>query len=169
MTSSKPDKKSSSNWLSWGFIFLLAGGTLAAKMLLLVDNDLEIKTKFAGKSWQLDSQSLRKSVANIEKSTYNYFTPIGDSLRQQSTQLLGQADKIRVDSKDVCIVTAELSNILAQAKSFNPIESAHPTADKTDRVGQTTSRSNRVTQISTRPNSTTPTDRERCATTGVKK
>ena len=88
MTSPTPDKKSapksSFKWLSTGFICLLIGGTIAAKMVFLIDDDLEIKTKFAGKSWQLNSQSVKKEIANLEISTRQYLQPLWANIQQQS-------------------------------------------------------------------------------------
>jgi hypothetical protein len=171
MIPSKPDRKTSSSWLAWGFIFLLAGGVLATKMLLLVDNDLEIKTKFAGKNWQLDSQSIRKSVAEIEQSSYNYFSPIGNSLRQQSTQLFVKASNARIESKDMCVVTTELAKFLAQVKDRNPVKSTTPSPE-TEAAKHTISRADRITQVSTHPNTTIQIDlfiQNKCAPTALKK
>jgi hypothetical protein len=54
-------------WLSTGIICLLVGGTLAAKTVFLVDNDLETQTEFSGENWQINPQSVQKYTNKIEK------------------------------------------------------------------------------------------------------
>ncbi len=105
-----------SHWLSAGVICLLVGGTLAAKMVFLVDNDLESKTEFSGKNWQLNSESVQKYTSDIERLAYQYIDRL--------TQL--------PDRKAWCGSAAEISMVLAKAKSLNLIELNHLTAGKAD-------------------------------------
>jgi hypothetical protein len=146
------NKNGSSDWLSAGTICLFAGGVLAAKAVLLVDNDLEIKTKFAGKSWQLNSQSVRQFANDIQKTARPYLHPVGENLRQQSTKLVTQAGDVLTDRKNLCVSTSELSKIVGTAKNSYPIESANPAPAKIDR---TASPSNKVVKSANRSNSTT--------------
>jgi hypothetical protein len=108
----KPAKKSYSKYLLLGFICLLIGGTFGAKTLLLVDNDLEIKTTFAGKSWQLDSQSIRKYASGSEKFVAQYLNPIGKKLHQESNQLLVRASNVRINRQDLCNFTSKFSTVI---------------------------------------------------------
>jgi hypothetical protein len=120
MTSSKPDPKSqpkpptpkpknSSDWLSWGFICLLIGGTLAAKNVFLVDNDLEIKTKFAGQSWQLNSQSVKKYATDFSIASRQYLQPLWTNVAQQSTHLLSEANDALTNRQNWCVSIANFS------------------------------------------------------------
>lgn len=131
MTSSKPDNKSqpkpptpkpntSNGWLSWCFICLLIGGTIAAKNVFLVDNDLEIKTKFAGQSWQLNSQSVKKSATDFGIASRQYLQPLWTNVSQQSTHLLSEAQNALTE-QNWCVSSA------------NSTISAHPKASKIDR------------------------------------
>jgi hypothetical protein len=117
----KVDKKSSTGWLPTGVICLLAGGTIAARMLLLVDNDLEIKTKFAGKSWQLDLPAIRKYVSDTEKFATDYLNPLGANLQQESTQAIDRAGAVLTDPKNWCIPTSDLSAMFNRSDNSNPI------------------------------------------------
>ena len=47
-------------WYLVGFDCLFASGTLAAKSVFLVDNELESKIESSIEHWQIDWQSLRK-------------------------------------------------------------------------------------------------------------
>ncbi|WP_310414917.1 hypothetical protein [Chamaesiphon sp. OTE_8_metabat_110] len=127
MTSAKPDNKSqpkpptpkpnnSNGWLSWGFICLLIGGTIAARNVLLVDNDLEIKTKFAGQSWQLNSRSIKKYATDISIVSRQYIQPLWTNLAQQSTHLISEA-KNAVTEQNWCISSANPSTSSADSKA----------------------------------------------------
>lgn len=124
MTSPKPDKKSEpkkySDWLSTGFICLLIGGTIAAKMVFLVDEDLEIKTKFAGKSWELNSQSIKKYAADLERSSSQYLQPLWATTQQQSSHFIEQTGNA-LASQNWCV------SIPRYLDNHSKIESAHPT------------------------------------------
>ena len=48
------------------------GGTVAAKLIFIVDNDLESKTEFSGKNWHLNCQSIQKCTSEIEKLSDQY-------------------------------------------------------------------------------------------------
>ena len=134
MTSPTPDKKSapkkSFDWLSTGFICLLIGGTIAAKMVFLVDEDLEIKTKFAGKSWQLNSQSIKKYATDLEKSSRQYLQPLWATTQQQSNHLIQQAENALSSQKWCIAIPKSLVNSLEDRS--NSTDSAHPTS-KTER------------------------------------
>ncbi len=129
MTSPIPDKKSepkSFDWISTGFICLLISGTIAAKMVFLVDDDLEIKTKFADKSWQLNSQSIKEHVANLEISSRQYLQPMWANIQQQSKHLIQQADNA-LSSQNWCISIPTLD------RHSLSIDSAHPKSTDTER------------------------------------
>jgi hypothetical protein len=130
----KPDKKvtkkSTSYWLSIGIICLLVGGTIAARQVFLVDEDIEITTKFSGKSWQISSQSLRKSVADLDRFTHQYLDPVGAQIGQQAQQLITQAGDALAERKDWCIPRPQFSSTSAHPKELNSTESERPTTDK---------------------------------------
>ena len=141
MTSSKPDNKSqpkpptpkpntSTNWLSWGFICLLIGGTIAARNVFLVDNDLEIKTKFAGQSWQLNSQSVKKSATDFSIASRQYLQPLWTNLAQKSTHLLSEANDA-FTNQNWCISLANSSASPDSKADSNSLNS--PRSSKTDR------------------------------------
>jgi hypothetical protein len=111
----KFEKKSSNGWLSVAVICLLASGTFGAKVLLLVDNDLELKTKFAGKSWQLDKQSLKKYADDFDRFiTESSIEPIGRSLQQESMQMVDRANAALSEPKNWCIPTSEIAAMFKQ-------------------------------------------------------
>jgi hypothetical protein len=172
-TAAKAAKKGSSDWLSIGFICLLIGGTIGAKALLLVDNDLEIKTKFSGKTWQLNSQSIGQYVSVIENFASQKIKPLGQELRQQSSQILTRTGDALADRQDLCISTAEVSTVLAHAKRLTSLDVDPPAASKanlptttpTSKSGQT----DRSTPTKIAPIQTNPAAKNWCITTGVKK
>ena len=144
MTSSKPDPKSqtkppnpkpnsSTNWLSWGFICLLVGGTLAAKTVFLVDNDIEIKTKFAGQNWQLNSQSIKKYAADFEVSSRQYLQPWLATLDRESTHLMKQASATLANHQNWCVSSPNFATNLAPDNNSNSSAAAHPKVNKTAR------------------------------------
>lgn len=166
-------KKGSLYWLSIGTICLLVGGTIAAKSVLLVNEDIEITTKFSGKSWQINSQSLRKYATDLDRLTHRYIDPVGTQLGQQSNQLITKTGDALAERKDWCIPKVQLSSIAAKTKDFNPIASEPPTADKSigaklpnDKVSQPFSRSknDKFTQPQADRSS-----QDWCITTGRKK
>jgi hypothetical protein len=129
----KPEKKSSNGWLCVAVICLLASGTFGAKVLLLVDNDLELKTKFAGKSWQLDKQSLQKYADDFDRFiSSDLIKPIGTSIQQESTQLLNQATAAMSEPQNWCIPTSDFSAIFNQSNNSTatkpPITAANKNA-----------------------------------------
>lgn len=171
-TPTKTTKKSSLDWLSLGFICLLVGGTIGAKTLLLIDNDLEIKTKFSGKTWQLNSQSIEQYVNLIEKFASQQLHPLGEEVRQQSSQIIARTGDALASQQDLCISTSQFSTVLAHAKSLNPVAVDHPTPTKADLPPAAPNR--KVLPISRsiptkNPVQTNPVDRDWCITTGVKK
>jgi hypothetical protein len=130
MTSSNPDPKSQSkpntqkptssgDWLSWGFVCLLIGGTLAAKTVFLVDDNLEIKTKFAGQNWQLNSQSVKKYAADFGIASRQYLQPLWTNLAQQSTHLLSEANDA-FTTQNWCVSMASSSAPKADSNSIHP-------------------------------------------------
>jgi hypothetical protein len=166
-------KKGSLYWLSIGTICLLVGGTIAAKSVLLVDEDIEITTKFSGKSWQLNSQSLRKYATDLDRLTHQYIDPVGTQLGQQSNQLITKTGDALAERKDWCIPKVQFSSITAKTKDFNPFASDSPTVDKNsgakpskDKVSQPFSRSNN--NKSTQPQADR-SSQDWCITTGTKK
>jgi hypothetical protein len=112
----KFEKKSSNGWLSIAVICLLASGTFGAKVLLLVDNDLELKTKFAGKTWQLDKQSLKKYADDIDRFiTESSIEPLGASLQQESIQMIDRANAALSEPKTWCLPTSEIAAMFKQS------------------------------------------------------
>jgi hypothetical protein len=165
---SKSNKNDPSDWLSTSVICLFAAGVLAAKMVFLVDNELEIKTKFGGQNWQLNSPSVRKYATDAKKITSQYLiSPLDRSLRQESSKLIVRAGNALTDRQNLCVSTSQLSTILTTAKSLNPIESdnSNPPIAGNAKVPKTADRS-----IPSKHNtSTVQRDPNWCITTGVKK
>jgi hypothetical protein len=170
----KNAKNGSFDWLSLGFICLLVGGTVGAKTLLLVDNDLEIKTKFSGKTWQLDSQSIRQYVNSLEKFTYQKLNPLGAELQQQSTHLFNRAGDALSEGKDLCVSKSQVSTILTKAKILTPSDESSTIDKAKTPVKPTTSKVSPSSPSSTATkNQPTPTadtiDRDWCISIGNKK
>jgi hypothetical protein len=67
-------KNSLSQCLSVSIFCLLVAGTLSAKTVFLVDNNLEKQTELSGKNWQVNPQSIRRYANDIEKLVYKYST-----------------------------------------------------------------------------------------------
>jgi hypothetical protein len=130
----KPDKKVTKKsplyWLSIGIIGLLVGGTIAARHVFLVDEDIEITTKFSGKSWQINSRSLRKSVGDLDRFTHHYLDPVGAKIGQQSQQLVTKSGGAFADRKDWCIPRPQFSITSASTKAKNSTDSEHLATDK---------------------------------------
>jgi hypothetical protein len=101
--------------LSAGIICLLVGGTLAAKVVFLVDNDLEQKTEL-NSDWYLNASNVQTATGGIEQLAYNYI--------HRLTQL--------PDSKAWCGSAQEISLVLAKAKSLHSIEVNNLTQGKAD-------------------------------------
>jgi hypothetical protein len=130
----KPVVKSSNNWLWIAVICLLASGTFGAKVLLLVDNDLELKTKFAGQSWQLNKQSLQKYADDFDRFiSSDLIKPIGASLQQESTQLLDRANTALSEPQSWCIPTSDLATMFNQPNNSTATKPQITTADKNDK------------------------------------
>ena len=66
-------------WYLVGFICLLASGTLAAKSVFLVDNELESKIESRIEHWQLERQSLREYTDRLKKIITEYIWPPASS------------------------------------------------------------------------------------------
>jgi hypothetical protein len=98
-----------SHLLSIGTICLLVAGTLAAKNVFLVDNDLETQAKLNGANWRLDAPSAQKYTGDIEKLAYTYI----DRLSQLP------------DRQSWCGSAREISLVLAKANSLKLIELDH--------------------------------------------
>jgi hypothetical protein len=108
--------KSSNAWLSVAVICLLASGTFGAKVLLLVDNDLELKTKFAGQSWQLDKQALKKYADDFDRFIIeSSIEPIGDSIQQESRHIINNANAALSEPRTWCLPTADLAAMFQQS------------------------------------------------------
>ncbi len=105
-----------SQLLSVGTICLLVGGTLAAKAVFLVDNDLETQAKLNAANWQLDAPSARKYTGDIEKLSRTYI----DRLSKLS------------DTQSWCGPAREISLVLAKANSLKLIELNHLSQGKAD-------------------------------------
>jgi hypothetical protein len=130
----KPVVKSSNTWLWIAVICLLASGTFGAKVLLLVDNDLELKTKFAGTSWQLDKQSLRKYADDFDRFiSSDLIKPIGASIQQESNQLLNQAIAALSEPQNWCVPTSDLAAILNQSNNSTATKPPITAAKKNDK------------------------------------
>lgn len=95
-----------SQLLSVGTICLLVGGTLAAKAVFLVDNELETQAKLNAANWQLDAPSVRKYTGDIEQLTRTYI----DRLSKLA------------DNQSWCGPAREISLVLAKANSLKSIE-----------------------------------------------
>jgi hypothetical protein len=98
-----------SQLLSVGTICLLVGGTLAAKAVFLVDNELETQAKLNAANWQLDSPSVRKYTGDIEQLSRTY---------------IDRLSKLP-DSQSWCGSAREISLVLAKANSLKLIELSH--------------------------------------------
>ncbi len=150
----KTVKKGYSHWLSIGFFLLLVGGTFASRHLFLVDNDLEINTKFSGKSWQLSTRSIRQDLDTIERETAKLLVPLGITLQHQSAQLLHSAGEALSHPQNLCVSTADFSTVLEGAKSLNPLVVEDPSKPPTSAAKTPSVR-------------TTPTSQNWCITTGA--
>ncbi len=107
-----------SQWLSAGIICLLVGGTLAAKTVFLVDNELEHQAELNSANWLLDPSSATSAAAGIEKLAYKYI----DRLTQLPEQ------------KAWCGSAQEISLVLAKAKSLRLIEVNNLAQGKADLI-----------------------------------
>ncbi|WP_310483738.1 hypothetical protein [Chamaesiphon sp. VAR_48_metabat_403] len=118
----KSESKSSVNWLQWTIICLSIGSIIAFRMLFIIDKDLEIKTKIGGNSWQLNSQSIRATVTDIQKFTTQHINPHLQSLSQKSQQLFSQTGSAISARRDWCISKSQISTALDKVKNLNPLE-----------------------------------------------
>ncbi|PSB56506.1 hypothetical protein [Chamaesiphon polymorphus] len=168
----KPDKKvakkNPSHWLSIGIIALLVGGTISAKHVFLVDEDIEITTKFSGQSWQISSQSLRKAVGDLDRFTHQYLDPIGANIGQQSQQLLIQAGNALSERKDWCIPRPQFSSTSANPKDLNSTDSERSTTEKAKTRSNKLSAQSKKDRVANQPNSDR-SSQDWCITTGTKK
>lgn len=55
-----------------GLLGLFACGTVAAKYLFLVDNDLESRAESSRADWQLDARTARKYTNDLQKIVDRY-------------------------------------------------------------------------------------------------
>lgn len=69
-----------SHLLSIGTICLLIGGTIAAKTVFLVDNDLETQAKLNAANWGFDADSARKYTGDLQKISRPYLDASGQRL-----------------------------------------------------------------------------------------
>lgn len=164
----KVTKKSTSYWLSIGIIGLLVGGTIAAKHVFLVDEDIEITTKFSGKSWQISSQSLRKYAADIDRFTHDYLDPVGAQIGQQSQQLIDRAGDALAERKDWCIPRPQFSNTSAHPQELNSTESERLNTDKPKTRSSKLSAQLKKDLAANQPN-VDRSSQDWCITTGTKK
>jgi hypothetical protein len=168
----KPDKKvakkNPSHWLSIGIIALLVGGTISAKHVFLVDEDIEITTKFSGKSWQISSQSLRKYAADLDRVTHQYLAPVGAQIGQQSQQFLNRAGDALAERKDWCIPRPQFSSTAANPKDLNSTESERPTTEKAKTRSSKLSAQLKKNRVANQPN-LDRSSQDWCITTGTKK
>jgi hypothetical protein len=93
-------------WLSISIVGLLVGGTLAAKSVFLVDNELEAQTEFSGKDWRVDAKAWHQYSNEVEKLVYKYVDRLGKLPEQKAW----------------CSSAQEVSLVLAKAKSLQLIE-----------------------------------------------
>ena len=107
-----------SQWLSAGIICLLVGGTLAAKTVFLVDNELEQQAELNSQNWHFAADSVQSNAGRIEKLAYKYI----DRLTQLPEQ------------KAWCGSAQEISLVLAKAKSLHLIEVNNLTQGKADLI-----------------------------------
>ncbi len=149
------NKTNSPDFLSVGAICLFAAGVLAAKIVFLVDNDLEIKTKFSGQSWQLNSQSIRHYFSELGKFAAQYLHPLSDKLRQQSTAVISNTSNALKHPQKLCVSRSQLTTIVDRAKRMQSIELANSPPAKTDRPIKPTSQ---VTKTAPPANSATKVD-----------
>jgi hypothetical protein len=105
-----------SHLLSIGTICLLVGGTLAAKNVFLVDNDLETQAKLNAANWQFDAPAARKYTGDMEKLAYNYVDRLSKLPDRQSW----------------CGSSREISVVLAKANSLKLIELKNLSPGKAD-------------------------------------
>jgi hypothetical protein len=77
-------------WYLGGVICLFVSGTLAAKSVFLVDNELESKTESRLEHWQLDRQSLRKYADRFKKITTEYIWPPASGQTDRPTRSLAR-------------------------------------------------------------------------------
>jgi hypothetical protein len=153
------DKNGSPSWLSLGFICLLVLGIIGAKVLLIVDKDLEVKTKFVGKNWQLNSQSIGQYVNIIDRFTEQHLNYLGRELHKKLTQIIDSTRNSLSHPQNVCVSVSELSTVLdlAQQKISRVTDEPTPTNVMISPL------------IKQPPVSTTPTSQQLCITNGVKK
>jgi len=163
--SDRQEPKSSNKWLVLLSIYLLVGG-MAAINLFVVDDDLEVRTKFSSKDWQANLQSIERSTNDLNKFAYQQFVPMGKVLQQQSIQLITHTNNTLAIHRNWCIPTAELSSVLSQLEQFNPIESTNSTSSQSARLFDL--QINQIKQIST-PDVKTQAVKDWCFSTGTKK
>jgi uncharacterized FlgJ-related protein len=116
------DKKVSVNWLKWTAICLSIGSIVAAKMLFVVDKDLEISTKIGGNSWKLNSQSIRVAATNAENFTTQHINPQLKILNQKLHQLFTQTSDTITARRDWCVSKSQVSTALDKVNSSNASE-----------------------------------------------
>lgn len=156
------DKKVPLKWLKWTAICLSIGSIIAAKMLFVVDKNLEISTKIGDNSWKLNSQSILVAATNAKNLTEQYISPNFKALNRQSHQLFTQASDTITARRDWCISKSQVSTALDKVKSLNPLEAEHPIQIK-DSYSNSTKKLPKFTQQKTQAD---PID-NRCVTTGI--
>ena len=163
--SDRQEQKSSSKLLVSVSICLLVGG-IAASSLFVVDDDLDVKTKFSSKDWQANLESIDRSTNNIYKFAHQQLVPVGKVLQQQSIQLIARTNNTLAIHRNWCIPTAELSTVLSQLEQFNPIESTNSVSSQSARPFDL--QINKVKQTSA-PDVKTQAVKDWCFSTGIKK
>ena len=174
----KPDKPkldkipqpSSLERLGAGFFWVLVSGTLATKVLLLVDTDLEITAKFSDKNWHLNIQPIRKYALVLNDVVDRQFSPISALIQQQSSQLITQTGQILATRKDWCIPVSRLPTISIQTKRAIPIFFDDSTPDRLVIVPEDRQISPPIQPAPTslQPSPTVKSVKDWCFTTGTK-
>jgi hypothetical protein len=169
----KPDKTpqpSSLERLGAGFFWVLVSVTLAAKVLLLIDNDLEITAKFSDKNWHLNIQPIRKYALVLNNFVDRQFSPIVAIVQQQSDRLMTQTSNILATRRDWCIPVSRLPTISVQTKKANPIFFDDATPDRLVIIPEDRQISPPIQPAPTslQPSPTVKSVKDWCFTTGTK-
>ncbi|WP_373542024.1 hypothetical protein [Chamaesiphon sp.] len=154
--------------LSAGFFWILVSGTLAAKVLLLVDNDLEITAKFSDKNLQINIQPIRKYAILINNFVDRQFSPISTLIQQQSSQLIRQAGNILATRKDWCLPVSRLPTISIKSKRSQPIFLDNHTPDRLVIIPDEQQLSSATTPLRPTPTASSQPAKDWCVTTGTK-
>lgn len=124
----KPVKKDSG--LGLLCFLLLLGATFAVKELFIVDNDIEIRTKFSGQSWQLNQQMLRKYWHDSQQIVGGWLAPLGANVGRESQQMLDRASAALSSPQNFCIPTDRVANTWQR---LNPLATETETEDEREK------------------------------------